>query len=1206
MRNYPKVLQTLVLLFCMIALMVSYSWAQIYSGSVTGVVTDPSGAVVPGAKVVVTDVGKQVSQTLTTDSTGRYLIRSLPPSTYKLTVEMQGFNTYVQDSIVLEVNQNLAVDVVLKLGAETQTVEVQASATTLATQDAATGQELNRTFINDLPLLGRSVFDLASLAPGIHGNSPGSQGVSNGGINFISNGSRNSTADILLDGATATGFEQNSGINEPLYTPSVDSVQEFKIQQSNFSAEIGFSGATIINMVTRSGTNAYHGSAWEFLRNNVLTANNWFNNASDTPLAPRRYNLFGATVGGPIRKDKTFFFFSYEGTRDINAGTYTAGVPSAAMRQGNFGEICAEGFDAGGLCQGDGQLWDPYSGVYNSDLGGDVRSRFIPFNRMDLYQSPGNPNLEGTQFQPAPKAGNLIDPVASKIMSFFPLPNVKVGQAGYDPLNNWLGSGSGNNRNDQFDIKIDHSFNDNNRISGKFSRGVNSNTPAKPFGNDLDPTGNLGNGHVYLFAMNYTRTFSPNTLLNLTYGFTRNFFDGHDYVVDPTTLGLPAYMTTSGFKTAPSIQINNYYSAAGASIGAQPWGIYFNANETHHMLGSLSRIVGRHDLKFGGEWRVQRMNMHQPGEQGGYFVFDQNTTSKEPYNQGDSMASFLTGLGDPAAGWGEYEVPAYPATQSHRFAGYIQDNWKVTDKLTLNLGLRYDVDTPRTERYNRMSYVNPDEPSPVKAPGFENLTGVLGFVDNNNRYNNGTDKNNWGPRFGFAYKLKEKTVMRGGYGIFYSVTTRGAAGVGAYGFSGFDRFTPWVTSYNYDGETPGARLSNPFPGAPFPDGIWLPPGSSLGNMAFVGESIHGPVRDMPGANATPYEQAWTLGFQHELPAGIILDTNYIGKKGTRLYFGGSEQLNHLGPEIEKYSLDQISDLQTYVPNPFYGIISSDTSLGASEVQKSQLMLPHPQFTGMSGIAFPVANSIYHAFQLRVEKRFSKGLQFLGTYTFSKSIDDASITHGGLGWLGGDPSLQDPNNYALERGLSMFDVPHVVGLSYVWELPIGRNRAIGKNWHPVIDSIIGGWKTTGIWTFSSGFPIQLTLSGGTALPTYGAQRPNLASTLVRNNGADFRDNYFTNPEVVQQPEHYAIGNAPRTLGSVRTPGINNANLSLLKEFAMSKFREGMHLEFRAEFFNAFNHPQFSGPNTDLDSGSFGIISSTANSAREVQLALKFYW
>ena len=479
--------------------------AQLYTGSITGLVTDPSGAVVPGAKVTVEDVAKQVPQSVTTDSNGRYVLRSLPPSTYRLTVEVAGFSTAVRDNLVLEVNQNLGIDVPLQLGAATQRVEVEAAATALATQDAVTGQELNRTFINELPLLGRGVFDLASLAPGIHS----SDGGGTGGINFISNGSRSSTTDILMDGVSATSFEQNSGILDPLYEPSVDSVQEFKVQQSNFSAEIGFSGSTIINLVTRSGSNQFHGSGWEFLRNNRLTGNDWFSNANGGELSARRYNLFGLTVGGPIKKDKTFFFFSYEGLRDTSAGTYHSGVPSAAERTGDFGELCAAGFDASGRCNGEGQLWDPYTGTYDENAGGAVRTAYIPFNRMDTYQSPGNPVLAGTSFQPPARPGNLIDPVAAKIMQYFPLPNVNLGNSSYNPYNNWIGSGSSKNRNDQWDLKIDHNFNENNRLSGKFSRGLSSSTPALPFGNALDPTGNSGSAHTLLFTANFTHTFSP-------------------------------------------------------------------------------------------------------------------------------------------------------------------------------------------------------------------------------------------------------------------------------------------------------------------------------------------------------------------------------------------------------------------------------------------------------------------------------------------------------------------------------------------------------------------------------------------------------------------------------------------------------------------------------------------------------------------------
>ncbi len=1184
-------------------------WAQVYSGSLTGVVTDPSGAVVPGAKVTLTDAGKKFDYPATTDNSGRYLIRPLPPSTYNLTVEAKGFSKYLQNNVVLAVNQNASVDVALTVGKESQTIEViAATAAQLATQDAATGQELDRNMINELPLLGRGVYDLATLAPGVHGR----DGGGGGGINFISNGSRNQTADILMDGVSATSFEQNSGILDVLYTPSVDSVQEFKIQQSNFSAEIGFSGSTIINMVTRSGSNQYHGSAWEFVRNNILRANSWYGNATGTPQAPRRYNQFGGTFGGPIKKDKTFFFFSYEGTRDINAGTYTAGVPSEAMRSGNFGEICVEGFDGNGQCKGNGQIWDPYSGVYDENAGGVVHNSFIPFNRMDLYQSPGNPNLDGTNLQLAAHPGNLIDPVASKIMTYFPKPNYRLGQADYNRFENWLSAGSSSGRNDQFDIKIDHSFNDNNRISAKFSRAVGQNTPAQPFGNLLDPVGNYGNVHTHMFAVNYTRTFSANTLLNLSYGFSRRFDDYKDAELDQAKeLGMPEYMKRSGFITSPAIVIDNYYSAGpNNNIGAIPWGILRQSPETHHLIGSLNRLHGRHELKMGGEGRMHRINFTQPGEEAGFFDFGRGETSMSPGTQGDSMATFLTGV----VNWGEYEIPIWMSTQSFQFSGFFQDNWKVTDKLTVNLGLRYDLETPRTERYNRMSYIDPNATNPLsgQVPGFSNLTGVLAFAENNNRHNWGWDKNNWGPRFGFAYKVMEKTVVRGGYGIFYQITSRGAAGSGAYGTSGFDRYTGMQTTYQWDGVTPGARLHDPFPDG----GPLLPPGSSLGGMSFVGEGIRGPIK---GMDATPYEQSWTFGFQHELPGGIILDSNYVGKKGTKLYFGGASELNHLGPEFEKYAKEpgtyasQIADLITYVDNPFYGHVPDSASISGPQVQAYQLLLPHPQFTGLNGIAFPVANSIYHAFQIRAEKRFSHGLQFSTNYTFSKSIDNASVTHDGVTWLGGHISLQDPNNYALERSVSEFDLPHVFNVSYVYHLPFGRGQAFGKNWHPVLDAVLGGWKSNGIWRFSSGFPLSVYLASGFSLPTYGGQRPNLARPLVRNTGSNWKEQYFVNPyDSIVQPEPYSIGNAPRSLDSVRAPGQKNADLSLLKEFSLGKIREGMRIEVRAEFFNAFNHPIFGGPDTTLnldlapEERTLGRVTSQANSPREVQMALKIYW
>jgi hypothetical protein len=544
----------------------------------------------------------------------------------------------------------------------------------------------------------------------------------------------------------------------------------------------------------------------------------------------------------------------------------------------------------------------------------------------------------------------------------------------------------------------------------------------------------------------------------------------------------------------------------------------------------------------------------------------------------------------------------FGATASWQFAGFLQDNWKITPKLTLNLGVRYDLNTPRTERFNRGSYWDPNATSPLagQVPGLPNLTGAVAFIDENDRHYFSYDKNNWAPRFGFAYQWRPKTVFRGGYGLFYTPVITGASGVGS-GFQGFSQGTGWVTTYQNDGATPWSRMSNPFPSG----GPLLPIGSSQGASSFLGDGLGSmPMKSL--VQDTPYEQTWTLGIQHELPGNIIVDANYVGKKGTKLYFGGSGDLNHLGPEAETWSAAQIEDMVSYVPNPFYGLLPPGAPMDNPTIQKYNLLRPYPQYTGVSVLTLPVANSMYHSFQLRVEKRFSKGLQFLVAYTNQKSIDDASVGHGGLTWLGGSTSLQNPNKRYLERSLSQYDIPQVLNISYVYHFPFGRGKAIGSNWSPWLDAFLGGWKTNGIWRFSSGQPLALGLSGGQSLPTYGSQRPNLTGALLPNTGANWKEQYFANPEVVVKPAPYAISNAPRTVGTVRTPGINSANLSVLKDVYINKLREGTRAEFRAEFFNAFNHPVFCGPNTTLGGGQFGQVSSTCNAPREVQLALKFYW
>lgn len=1198
--------------------------AQLYTGSLTGIVKDPSGAVVPNAKIALVDTGKGFVFSATSDEvTGRYVLRSLPPSTYKLTVAAPGFKGFGRDHIILEVNQNATIDVTLGPGAVQETVEVTTEAPLLSTQDAVTGQGINRIAINDLPLENRAVLDLAHLAPGVN-QVDDTCGLSGCGVpnNFIASGSRNVTADILMDGATTSNFGPNNGSLLNVYIPSVDAVQEFKVQESNFSAEFGFTGSTIVNLVTRSGTNGFHGTVYDFNRPRPLDAQDFFSHRAGLPLPGLHWNDYGATLGGPIRKNHTFFFFDYEGTRSGSLASLVAGVPSAAMRTGDFGEVCTGPdvggtFDASGNCSNpNGQLWDPYSGVFDPVQGFVVRNTPIPFNNFITYQSPGNPKLNGTPYQPLARPGNLIDPVALKLMNYYPLPNVNVGQASYTRFNNWAGSHSDRGRNDQFDLKIDHRFNDNNLLSAKYSQQWNYYHAAPCFGNVADPcTNGPQDLSAHMFALNYNRSFSPKSMLVLSYGFNRSFtgfkgingdFPGTSPV---STLGMPSYMLRSGYPQLPAIYVNGNYAAVSGlgSIGSGICTVLGWGSDTHQVEGTFMHQMGLHQLKFGAEMRMHRVNNTQPCFPAGQFTFDFTTTSQNPNagSGGDAMAGFLFGGGYGSSGI--YEVPNGVATQSFQYAGFLQDDLHARRNLTLNLGLRYEVETPRTERYNRMNWLDPNVLSPLRVPGLGPLHGGEVFTDRKHRMDYPADYGEIQPRLGFAYSLNPKTVLRGGYGIYFSVSKRAATGIGAVGFQGYDEMTTVVPTFHNDQATPWERLTDPYPGV----GPNLPPGSSLGLLNDIGFHAQGPIFS-DRYRATPKEQSWTFGLQREIGWGVAIDASYFGKKGTHLYYGGAGELNHLGPATDSLSTAQIAALANPIANPFFGIITDPNSpLSSPTVPEWQLQVPFPQFPGgFTNDDPPFANSIYHALQMRVEKHFSNGLQFLVTYVNSKSIDNASLSGGNISFFGSHSSLQDPNRLDLERSLSVFDIPQVLQFSYEYTLPFGRGRPIGGNLHGVADVILGGWKTSGLWRMANGQPIMLSLSGGTGIPTYGAQRPNLTGQLhVISGNSGIEKNgltYFTNPQVAVAPANFTLGNAPRVLPNVRTPGSINADLSMLKEFSLNTLREGMRLEYRFETFNTFNHPRFCAPNATVNSGLFGLITAQCNSPRQVQMGLKLYF
>ena len=1205
-RRYLNVLFFTVLLAFPLMLL-----GQGYFGSVTGAVLDVTGAAVPGVKLTLVDQKKGFTFNITSDKEGTYLFPSIPPGTYNLTALMAGFEKVERTGVTVDVNAHVTANLKLKVANASETVEVQSQSSTLQTEDATTGQVINRTFIENLPLTDRYVLDLVALAPGVTGVDDQCS-ISCTGTDFVSNGGRPATADVLMDGATITNFEPNGGITQLSYTPSVESVEEFKVQQSNFSAEFGFSGGSIVNMITQSGTNTIHGSAYDFLRNTLLDANNWFNNLYDVPIPADHRNNFGFTIGGPIRKNKMFFFGDYDGNIQSNAGTNQAGVPTIPERSGDFGEVCtANGgsFSPAGVCSVvQGQIWDPYSGTYSSDLQGAVRSAYIPFNNVAKYASPGNSKLVGTPFQLGSGPGNLIDPVARKMMQLYPKPNI-AGSAGdngwiYD---NWVKSGSTLTQNHQYDVKFDYQMTRANLLSAKYSQDWSWNVPYNCFGNFVDPcAGGPNQSHTHLVSIVDTHTFSPTLLLNITFGFTRGMEKIETYpptgatnVSDPlSTLGFPSYLNTEGFTGVPSMFIQGGYLSAGyTSMGSDPYGNYKQGQDTGQITIALTKQVGPQELKFGFEGRLHQMNYLQTNAPNGTFSFDEGGTAQCPNGVqtcgGDAMATFM--MGSPNLG-GFYQIQMEPATQNYQFAGYFQDNWKATENLTLNLGLRYDVSQPRTDRYNRQNWFDPNAISPLQVSGLGQLTGGEVFASSKQRTITDTDWKDVQPRFGMAFHVFPKTVIRGGYGVYFAQSRSGANGVGAYGTQGYSQGTGTITTYQNDGATPYLHLSNPFP-----NGLILPPGKSLGLANDIGYGAVGPLRNVV---RTPYEQTWTLGIEEQLPWKTLLDIEYIGKKGTHLYFGGANQLNILGPQVENASSDQISALQSYVANPFYGHITDPNSvLSSPQVQQYQLNLPYPQFTSATTDVPPIASSNYDSAQLRVQKDFSNGLQFLVTYVFSKSFDDSSVDDDNVSWIGSFVSLQDPNKPSLERSLSTFDVPHVLQASYVYALPLGRGKTFGSSMPRVLDAMIGGWVTNGVWRASSGRPLNMTTYDGTSLPTYGGQRPNIVGKPHRNHAKGWINNYFTNPQVFQLPPLYALGNAPRSLGAVRTPYNFNTDLSILKVFPLESLRKGASIEFRLEASNAFNHPTFGQPAADVDDPLFGQITYTSSQPRKGQGGLK---
>ncbi|MBI5283021.1 MAG: carboxypeptidase regulatory-like domain-containing protein [Candidatus Solibacter usitatus] len=1129
-------------------------FGQSFTAAVRGTVTDASGGAVPSAKVVITESERNVHHPVVTDESGRFFLSALPPGLYHVSVEAKGFRKYVQTALTLAVQQQVTLDVQLQVGDVSTAVEVTGSAALLNTTISNLGQVIENKYILSLPNIGRNAMGLTYMTPGVVGS--GGRANSDNNTNFVANGSRNSTSDVLLDGVTVVTVEQNSGITDLKFSPSVDAVQEFKMQTSFFSAEYGQTGGAVVNMVTKSGTNEFHGTGYYFLRHSDLNANNWFSNRSGRARPFYRRDQLGGVVGGPVKKDKTFFFASYEYTKAKSPTSQTQTWPALLQRDGDF------------------------SKTFNSS--GQLMAIHNPF---DTFTNASG-NIERRPF-----AGNVIpkammDPVALKALAYFPKPN-QTG-APFTETNNWYQEGINTSAGHQTNLKGDHNFSDKSRLTGRYSYSRGVGNPVNLFGEGnpaytFNDGPNQGTSHATV--VEFTRAQNSTFLWSARYGLTYSTYFRNPMVpnFDLTSLGFPSYMkTNSTLLVFPTIAPEGYQD-----IGTEGWVVMDRQEGVHHVSSSASKFIGGHSMKFGGEYRKNFLDYAQPGYPSGQYSFARGITCKDrfscPGNEGNGLATMLTGW------WtsNQFHIDPKVFTRSAYWGFFFQDDWKISRKLTLNLGFRYDFDVPRWETQNRQSYWDLNAQSSVQAAGY-NTKGVIKFNDSNNRSPFNKDMNNWQPRIGLAYAVNNKTSIRTGYGLFYQLSRATVFGHTGAGFNVNSTSNSSLDS----NATLYARLSSPYP-----DGMLLPPGSALGDKTFIGLG----AGTILGSNSrNPEYQSWNLSIQRELGWQSVLEVNYTGSRGTHLFLPVTT-LSPLHPNY--WSLGRTA-LTAAVANPFFGQITDPkaTNLKNATVQRYRLLRPMPQFDGTSvGTSEPArADSNYHALQLKWEKRYSTGLTMMAHYTWSKMIDNASYGSGNYGWLGGNSSIQNIWNLRGERSLSSHDISHRAVFSGHYEMPFGKGRKFAGNVHRAVDLLVGGWNLSGLATLSTGMPLQVTQSGGNIWD--GTQRPDLIGDPSTSGRVQDRLNNWFNAAAFFKPAIDVPGTAPRTL-RFRGPGMSMFNAALLKSFRVT---EGQRFEFRLEAENAFNHPVFSDPSGGFGATNFGQITGAKVGNRNVQLGLKYYF
>jgi hypothetical protein len=1126
--------------------------AQTSRALISGIVTDGSGAAVTSAIITVTDVQRNVDYKTETNSAGVYRVIELTPSTYRVKAEAPGFRTYVLESLPLSTQQNATVNISLEIGAVTERVQVTATGPLLEASTATLSSVVENKKIIDLPLNNRNIYSLLRLVPAITPSTPNSESdFFTSTIRFSINGGKESQNDIQLDGVTAMVQSDIQGIYGASAIPSVEGIQEFRVQTNAYSAEYGRSGGGQVTMLTKSGSNTFHGSAFEFLRNSAMDSTNFFLNRSGGRRAAFQQHQYGASIGGPIRKDKTFFFGLYE-KRLVKSGSFAQyTVPTAQQLAGDFSNT--------------------------RTATGALRVIYDPFTTRPNPDQPG-------RFIRTPFAGNQIptarfDPVAVNAAKLWPAPN-QPGQAFTNQLNLAIQKVP-RSPTDRFDTKIDHIFNQNRRAFVRYNRFKQATGAYDFWENGATPSDGIMYWGSHNAAADYTESIGAGTILNLRAGLSlfNAWRPAFSYGFNLTTLGLPAALQDVTLKTGapriPRFDVQDY-----TSIGPNNGSTYTSDNVAYTAVGNVTKISGKHSLKFGGEWRTFTLGFAQFGSSPANFNFTRlMTQGPDPLvaTGGDALASFLLGTG--TGGQATHRIK--PANLSRYYALYLQDDFKYSQKLTINVGLRYEIEGATTERYDQQTAMDLFAKNPLADRTGLDLRGIYLFAGKDQslgRRGIRDKEHKWNPRLGIAYQLNDRTVIRTGYGLFFGVPK--FAATDRWTGAPYASTTPWLATV--DNVNPTNLLRNPFP-----TGFVLPIGRSEGAMSGVGFAL---ASAWPDQMKTPYSQQWNFTIQRQVTPQTMIEVAYAGNKGTRneIVQGDQAQLhpNLLRPE------NRLLDL---VPNPFFRLIDSSSVLGQATVQRGRLLRgPYSQFTSVGPGAASWGNSNYHALQSRFERRFGGGTSLMLSYTWSKTIADSSD---GI-WVDGQGTLRNWFCRDCERSLSSYDLPHRAVVNFNYELPFGRGKRFGSNMHWMLNVLTGGWQANGIFTINSGQPLIFSQTTNNSFSFGGYQRPD--STGVDANIPDRTINRWFDTSQFRVGRDYTFGTMSRTHSTLRNDFTRNLDFSLFKNV---RFSERFNLQIRGEAFNFTNTPIFSAPNTNVESGAFGTVTGQSNPPRSVQVGLK---